>query len=358
MLALTTLHHTLKNATLIYVSHGGAEPSPTHGGVLSGPVALSALLTLTVIGPDHLATLVALCASKRGWEAFNIGTVWGIGHTVGIMAIVPILMIFQAYHGVGATQEMWEHFGNYVIGVMMVCCGMYFVIFQSKYFVKQEDGTLNVQACTCCQQSDIFKVSKEQEEGQAANDSASSWLIGDCDPQCVPCEHEDPYFLRPGKKLSLCSAAFSKRSVKTESSLETTPLITARDEKSDAEKASPAGTHAVFWSRFFGNRGLESIVIGLLQGFCCPSGLQSMIILTHISRSFSATMTFLFGLAFYVGSAVGSGLVTFFIAEFAQLGLGAMISPKAVYIGSCAFTICLGITWILLNATGSLENLG
>lgn len=349
MLSLATTHLTsLEKATAHALSPGG---------VVSGPVALSALLMLTVIGPDHLATLVSLCASKRGWEAFQIGTYWGIGHTIGIMVIVPILMVAQSFYGGGAAEEQWEHIGNYLVGIMMIFCGIYFYTFQSRYFVQQENGSYVAQACTCCSSSDTPNT-EEENAGSRRQSRRAQCRSGEIGPiirnkdgvRAGKVKFCKDFKGKPGSDVKFKAEAIPE-------DVETAPLL---PDKADGKYlvVVPNGERRSLWCGWmYGSRKFESTVLGLLQGFCCPSGLQSMVILAHISRSFSPLVTCLFAFAFYVGSAVGSGVVTFLIAECTHLGVGAILSPIMVYKTCCLFTVALGISWMILNATGTLENI-
>lgn len=297
-----TTHHNVNSSTM---RKNGTSSIPRKSHKLPSVAALLVLLVLTVLGPDHLTTLVALCASRRGPETFKIGLVWGFGHTIGMMIIVPILMYLIAQGGQKAI-DMWDYIGNYAIGGMMIFSGIYFLVYSSEYVVQQEDGSYVAEACGC-----------------------SHDALDETNPNlCVPCGIDVPQVHGAG----FASAALY-------------------------ELQSP-DSQLSLWAVAFGNGGMAGYIIGLFQGFACPNGLLTVIILAQISRNFSAFIAFLFAMVFYLVSVLGTGVATFLIAELMHFGLGSVISVKTLYDSCCYFTLLLGAAWMVLNYFHCLRGLG
>lgn len=103
---------------------------------------------LHIIGPDHLGTLMSLSAACTPRRAFTVGTAWSLGHCLGMVVIALTLAVLQKLTNVDV--ESWEHFGDYVIGVSLVLCGLYFVIREDQYLQEGDDGTVTLKSCECC----------------------------------------------------------------------------------------------------------------------------------------------------------------------------------------------------------------
>jgi len=121
-------------------------------GFWTNPVTLGVMLGLLLIGPDHLGTLMALSTLTSGFASFKVGFAWGIGHSLGMILICPIFFSLRRLSSrhFAISVESWEYYGDYFIGASLVLVAAYFVVYESKYLEKQEDGTLKIKGCVCC----------------------------------------------------------------------------------------------------------------------------------------------------------------------------------------------------------------
>lgn len=101
---------------------------PLAGGVLAGVLH-------TILGPDHLCAIMTLSACQ-GAEAFWFGIQWAGGHLTGMALIGTLFSILRAYGG-GIALDNYEHYADYVIGVLLVLFGGYFMLRADAFFDKE-----------------------------------------------------------------------------------------------------------------------------------------------------------------------------------------------------------------------------
>lgn len=84
-------------------------------------------------GPDHLAavTPLAIESKKRSW---GIGMAWGIGHTLGMLLIGILFLLFRDLIPV---EKISEH-SEMLVGVMLVLIGIWAI---AKVYFKSNSGT-------------------------------------------------------------------------------------------------------------------------------------------------------------------------------------------------------------------------
>lgn len=100
--------------------------SPVAGGIIAG-------LLHTILGPDHLCTIVTLSACQ-GAEAFWFGVRWAGGHLTGMAVIGMIFGLLNVLQISAFNFELYEHYAYYVVGFMLMFMGGYFILFADKYF--------------------------------------------------------------------------------------------------------------------------------------------------------------------------------------------------------------------------------
>ena len=81
---------------------------------------ITAAAAHVVSGPDHLAavTPLAIESKKRSW---GIGMAWGIGHTLGILIIGVLFLLFRDIIPVEAISEHSEQ----LVGIMLILIGIW-----------------------------------------------------------------------------------------------------------------------------------------------------------------------------------------------------------------------------------------
>jgi ABC-type nickel/cobalt efflux system permease component RcnA len=99
--------------------------SPLAGGVIAGVLH-------TILGPDHLCTIVTLSACQ-GAEAFWFGVRWAGGHLSGMLVIGLLFLGMNEHYG-HLNLEIYEHYAYYGVGFMLMFIGGYFIVFADKYF--------------------------------------------------------------------------------------------------------------------------------------------------------------------------------------------------------------------------------
>jgi len=98
---------------------------PVCGGVIAGVLH-------TILGPDHLCTIVTLSACQ-GSEAFWFGVQWAGGHLSGMVLIGTVVALLNSQVS-GETIEAYEHYADYAVGFMLIAFGSYFIVNADKYF--------------------------------------------------------------------------------------------------------------------------------------------------------------------------------------------------------------------------------
>mmetsp|Transcript_122058 Transcript_122058/g.379967 ORF Transcript_122058/g.379967 Transcript_122058/m.379967 type:complete len:282 (+) Transcript_122058:177-1022(+) len=124
---------------------------PLYGGVVAG-------LLHVVLGPDHLCTIATLSACQ-GAEAFGFGVRWAGGHITGLILVAVLLAALNAKCSSAAVQA-YEHYADYVMGMLLFACGAYFLLSSEKYF----DDEWNPKRSTCACHSHGSQKAAEEDE--------------------------------------------------------------------------------------------------------------------------------------------------------------------------------------------------
>jgi len=153
-----------------------------------------------MISPDHLGTLMTLSTATSSQSAFKAGAAWGLGHTSGMVIAAGICITL--HHFVQLDMELWEHVGNYFIGVSMVLCGVYFILRESSFLKEEADGSFVAQPCSChgrhdCDEKEVETASPLSETDpllhaphhrakEPQGRSCMGALLGVCQGICCP----------------------------------------------------------------------------------------------------------------------------------------------------------------------------
>ena len=76
-----------------------------------------------VTGPDHLAAVTPLAIDSRK-KSWMIGFSWGLGHTMGMLMIGLLFVLFKEYLPVGAISKH----SDTVIGLLLIAIGSYAIV--------------------------------------------------------------------------------------------------------------------------------------------------------------------------------------------------------------------------------------
>ncbi|MCF8366427.1 MAG: sulfite exporter TauE/SafE family protein [Bacteroidales bacterium] len=83
-------------------------------------------------GPDHLAAVTPLAIESKN-RSWRIGLAWGIGHTLGILIIGLLFLLFRDFIPVEKISEHSEQ----LVGLMLILIGVWAI---SKAWVKKISG--------------------------------------------------------------------------------------------------------------------------------------------------------------------------------------------------------------------------
>lgn len=286
--------------------------------------------SLQLFGPDHLCTLMSLgSSSSASWPTLRIGAAWGLAHSMGT---VIVCMALQFLRGRGYVDtDAWEHYGDYFIGISLVMCAAYFASRESFFLKEDANGVITVQGCDC--HSGL--VVKEK--------------VGAVPDTMLAAEFPNR---RNGKTKAprIFSDAFSCPPCNSGSSF----VPRFEDDPEMPLLGSKAATSAqVHESKSDSLPWLGGAMLGLVQGLCCPMALVSINLLAYTPTTAAAAM---FIVTYSAASVVGAALFSLLWFQLTHSALSKFISPRAVFRGSCAFTLAFGIFWIVANHFGALES--
>lgn len=257
---------------------------------------------LIPIEPDHLCSLIALNAGERKpWRSFVGGMKWGIGHSIGMLGFCLIFLPLQKL----LNLKLWEHYGNYVAGLLLVSIGIYFLANESKYLEVRDDGSWAARQDACCCHG---PAAHDHAHGHGDGHGHAHDHDGCSDSQCAECE----------------------------------PLLPASAKE---EKLS------------FQPWDCKGAVVGLLQGLCCPSCIAGMAFVGQMGAQHpsSADIVMFFVMCF-LSIVICSALVSAALVVTGNYCSNTCgMSTRTLFWAACGFSIALGTAWVVLNACGQLR---
>lgn len=253
---------------------------------------------LHVVGPDHLGTVMSLSVAATPTRAFSVGAWWSLGHTLGMACVAGLLVLVQ--HMFTVDVKAWESIGDYIIGLSMMLCGVYFLAREKQYVSESADGSASLKACEC--------------HGHGAHEEHTS--------QDAAAEQPGP----PSKPK---------------------PIASGGGGDSQCEPCGPAESEAQ--AQLGMRQRIWAGLLGVMQGMCCPMGLMGLVILASLPASSIAE----FILIFLVVSCVGTGTMALTWARFASSG--TVVSTRSLYRASCSITILIGLAWVVAKHFGVLH---
>lgn len=303
-----------------------------------------------VIGPDHLGTLMTLSTVMSEWKAFRVGAAWGLGHSGGMIAVALLFVGLQRLLPTISVQS-WEYWGNHIVGASMIACGLYFLAFESSFLEKAADGSYSPASCACHGSPSptmLHRTSRSRRvqlgtagwrmEGgfgspspSPSPTSSSEWMEEENVEMKYPEIEEEIPLLIATACHKLQTAASAQRGTSA------LPFFERYEEPSQSSMA----------------RDLRGAALGLLQGLCCPMGTVGVTYLANLSLGVIGA----FLITFIAVSSLGMGLLALGWGFFTRAGIGSHVKHNLVYRGSCAFTVALGVLWMLLNFCGALRAL-
>jgi hypothetical protein len=299
------------------------DQTDTHW-IFSNPVTLGVGLGLLLIGPDHLGTLMALSTLTTGFASFKVGFAWGVGHSIGMILIVPLFFLLKKLSTKtwNVSMDSWEYYGDYCIGASMILISFYFVLYEHHYIERKDDGTFNMKSCGCCDQIEAEATTTDRSDNENPNLREICSKYGAASP----------------KKLASQSSGDASRSF---SNL-------------NGQSGSAWNT---LWKPIFSGRDWQGAAVGILQGLCCPTGLMGIGFMGKIGTNSSFAVLMAFAVVFLITSGMGSGAITFGWGTLSSRGFASCCSPRMMYLSSCVATGLLGLIWVVANAAGVLHHI-
>lgn len=136
--------------------------SPVSGGIIAGVLH-------TILGPDHLCTIVTLSACQ-GAEAFWFGVRWAGGHLAGMAVLGISVTLLHAANVTNLNFEAYEHYMYYVVGCMLMFMGAYFIFYADFYF--DDEWAPKQASCAChAHSAEPIKPSQSDDPGYGCRDT-------------------------------------------------------------------------------------------------------------------------------------------------------------------------------------------
>lgn len=249
--------------------------------------------------------LLTITAGVRPERAFALGAHWGAGHSVGMVVVFAVFLLANKFVNV----EVWEFYGNYCAGALLVIMGLYFMFRENQYIENHEDGSASAKFCGCCAPVAMPPTGDEL--------------------ACSPCGDQSQI------GYSFVTARRSNRPAPEAIK----PIFSTGDSIDTCQ------------------RNIQGAIIGVLQGLCCPS---CVVYFGFVGTIASFDHSWKENVGFLITYAVTSSLVNGILASlwstccFSDTG-SKYISTRGAYRFCCGIAVMLGLAWITLNATGYIK---
>eukprot|EP01066_Platyproteum_vivax_P011550 Platyproteum_vivax@DN5244_c0_g1_i1.p1 len=280
-----------------------------------------------ILGPDHLSAIVTVSVCQQKKAFFN-GIRWGIGHSFGLCLVgMAIWILSGSYRGVVSAEKSWfSQIPNYFVGVFMVGFGVYFLI-------KSRSITNNYEEVPVNSHRSSIAVNYELD----GLDSSS----------------EDP---SPIGKMTRRGNSRGDSPIELDAleSVEN-PIILAEEPPLPATTINSVNTSSTSSTCV---QRLASFAVGVVHGVGGPGGLLGLLPTSRF-RTLLGSSVYL--MVFLVSSTIMMGLVAAawgeFTARIASSSGGNSRMVAALYIFSSGMSILVGCLWIILVATGKLDEM-
>jgi len=286
---------------------------PIGGGIVAGVLH-------TVLGPDHLCTIITLSACQ-GAKAFWFGVRWAAGHLVGMCLIGCTFAIINHTTG-GAAWEVYEHYVDYLIGAMLVTVGAYFALNADRFF----DQEWNPKQASCACHADLASSEGDNECGYGSDKLASG-----CPPSHEHGEHGHSH------------GSHGHGSCAHEDDVKKQLIEPSKKAQGGDDEVGPLGLG--------GFRGIGSVAVGFVQGVACPAGIVGMSFLKH----YSVPEMLLFVAIFFIVTTLSMGALAAAYGIATKHFINSASLARGIYYTSCSLSILLGCAWLYLNHAGVLD---
>lgn len=113
--------------TLAHERLDASASSSMAGHLQSIGLGLSLGMFHAMLGPDHVSALLTLAVNRRPCAAAWLGVRWGVGHSVGLLAVTGVVIFLRDVCAVDQDRmvSLVEHGMDWVVGVIMVLLGLW-----------------------------------------------------------------------------------------------------------------------------------------------------------------------------------------------------------------------------------------
>lgn len=326
----------------------------------SHPVLLAILLGLLLIGPAQLGSLMTMCALTSGFTSFKVGFSWGLGHSMGMLAICPVFFLMRGVSGnlEALTLAKWEHCGNYFVGVSLIVLAVDFLIHERWYRRQIEEASgeaFKIGAYFPAGECDLAQAGEEPQD-EPSSDSLQKDLIRDLAEPAQSVQQPERDLITDQVAPELSMQQFEADLIRdlgldtVKQCLEKTKFLP----KSEEEEVTWS---SMFCPSFLSARHYQAAVVGIFQGLCCPMAITGVLLMDRTIEGSSPLMRSIFASTFVLVSSIGAGMMA--------LGWGSLstwtcsprfVLPRTVYWFGCIVTLLLGLCCIVANASGALHS--
>jgi len=333
-----------------------------------------------ILGPDHIAVIIAMSQFTEPWHAFQAGVHWAVSHSLGLGVIGIIFAVLKSF-GVEDNFGQWvERWGGFIIGSGLVGFGIFFWLKRRWYF---DENWSPIAVCRCAE--DIGLIPEELKKRNSSHDMDQEMTVHSETSAICPVASSSDSLSNDSLGQTLNSMASSSPLIQS-GSFSSNMMFFAPDSCSDPNCTDPSlclPTHMTKREQsestvasvdgslkaclvankrdvfnvpkqcFYGFSGgwkqmLATWAVGFVQGIACPAIAISFIFLSQ----YSPMQLALFAVSFVFFSAVSMGMVAFSFGWFVRRFFRSNICIKWMFILSCVFSVLLGSALFICSAVG------
>lgn len=274
-------------------------------------------------GPDHLSALATLSANVDIKSSFFLGIRWGIGHSTGLLAVGVVLILISlssSSENIDVPEGLSRFFES-IVGIFMILLGVYGIrrAHHRKYSnLLDQDVDAGVDAS-------IMPSRTNEESADVIEDGGND-------------EEKENY-------ETFAPTEDYVHSYHTHARYSTSFSV-------DDEQLHPSSRWQTCTSKI--STGMVALVAGIIHGLAGPGGVLGVIPAVQMHDARLA--------AVYLGSFCVSSTLTMGIFAVlygtSTVKLGKRLKSEfLVEMVSASFSIIVGILWIILLSTGTMDDI-
>ncbi|KAF4710331.1 hypothetical protein FOZ63_002317, partial [Perkinsus olseni] len=286
------------------------------------------------------------------WKAFWYGIRWGVGHSVGLAMVAVLLWTIEAE----TTDSRTHHFAyiaSYVSGAFMLAFGLYFLL-KAKSELEKIAEIVELRTTSRRWRSAGTEMHENVAFELLDDELVHDFEVGDAE------EGLDDGLDDKTQVVGASAASTQPASPVVDSVAPRSLAGDVREPEPDSRmKFCVCGTAGRTRARLV--QALVSFCAGILGGIAGPGGMLAIVPATYYDtagEAYGYIGTFFVASTMMMGVvAAVYGEVTYRVASRSVDDGGSLRVVKIVYFASCGASMAVGIAWIVLNATGTLQKL-